>query len=183
MKPVNPVFRVQCSVRRGSEPTFSVPFGHSCTRHSSHAARHGGGRCAAAFTLMELMVVVAVIAILASISIATLGYVNRKGAESRAKTEVATLSAAIDNYRLEVGNYPTNQAALYSNLVTTNNPLQKIYFEPPSGMVSGTIFIDPWGNPYQYRTGAGATNNPGFFDLWSTSGNTNESNATNWIRN
>ena len=37
-------------------------------------------------SLIELLVVVAIIAILAGLTLSTLGYVNRKGAESRARS-------------------------------------------------------------------------------------------------
>ena len=75
-------------------------------RFSSHATCHGARR-ADAFTLMELMAVVAIIAIIAGLTLGTLGYVNRKAAESRAKSEVAALSAAIDSYKLDFGSYPS----------------------------------------------------------------------------
>jgi general secretion pathway protein G len=138
--------------------------------------------------LIELLVVVAIIAILAGLALSTLGYVNRKGAESRARAEVAALSAAIDSYKLDFGAYPANQGVLFLELtgqgtVNTN----KMYFEPAPGILTtnaGVVSLtDPWGTVYQYRTGAEATNNVGFFDLWSTAGSAAATNAPNWIRN
>jgi hypothetical protein len=42
--------------------------------------------------------------------------------------------------------------------------------------------VDPFGTPYQYKTGADAINNgSNFFDLWSTAGAPANSNA--WIKN
>jgi general secretion pathway protein G len=176
---------VQCSVR--TRPVSSVSF----TRHSAHATRHCARRAGAGFTLIELLVVVAIIAILAGLTLSTLGYVNRKGAESRARAEVAALSAAIDSYRLEFGTYPSNQASLYRELTGTATGAgavntNKVLFEPTPGMVTNMAtgpFIDPWGFTYEYRVGAQATNNVGFFDLWSTAGNAAAANAPNWIRN
>ena len=139
-----------------------------------------------AFTLIELLVVITIIAILAGLTLSTVGYVQKKGARSRAEAEVAALSAAIDSYKLDFGGYPTNgnttnTDGLYSELVGrgTNNT-SKVYFEPTAGMVTNNKFIDPWGADYVYKTGADATNNVGFFDLYSTAG---ETNTTNWIRN
>jgi general secretion pathway protein G len=174
---------LQCSVR--TRPISSV----FLTRHSAHATRQCARRAGAGFTLIELLVVIAIIAILAGLTLSTLGYVNRKGAESRAKSEVAALSAAIDSYKLDFGSYPTNQANLYRELTGTATGAgavntNKVFFEPTPQMLitnSGTVsFVDPWGSAYEYRTGAQATNNVGFFDLWSTAGGTN---ANNWIRN
>jgi general secretion pathway protein G len=134
---------------------------------------------------MELMVTVAIMAVLAGLTLGTLGYVNKKGAESRARSEIATLSAAIDSYKLDFGAYPTaNPTELYKELTgqgTTNKT--KVFIEPTPGMVTNTAsgpFVDPWGQPYQYRTGADATNNFGFFDLWSTAGGTE---SAKFIRN
>ena len=157
------------------------PLVASSMHHAPRAARSVRG----AFTLIELLVVVAIIAILAGLALSTLGYVNKKGAESRARAEVAALSAAIDSYKLELGIFPSNQAVLYRELVgsgTLNS--NKVYFEPTPNMVTSMTngpFIDPWGSQYQYLSGAQATNNIGFFDLWTS--NNAPKDPANWIRN
>jgi general secretion pathway protein G len=136
----------------------------------------------AGFTLIELLVVIAIIAILAGLTLSTLGYVNKKGAESRARAEVAALSAAIDSYKLEFGIYPTNVTVLYKELVgqgTVNS--NKVFFEPTPQMATNSMFVDPWGMNYAYETNA--KYNTGFFDLWSYAGNSNSANSNNWIRN
>jgi general secretion pathway protein G len=152
------------------------------TRHPSPATRHCGRREGAAFTLIELLVVIAIIAILAGLTLSTLGYVNRKGAESRAKAEVAALSVAIDSYRLDFGTYPASNN-LYRELVGTGtNNNKKVYFEPTPNITTNLTngpFIDPWGAPYNYSTNP--SNNVGFFDLWSTAGG--KTSQLDWIRN
>lgn len=134
-----------------------------------------------AFTLIELLVVMALIAILASLTLSTVGYVQKKGARSRAEAEVAALSAAIDSYKLDFGDYPASNN-LYTEL-TGQGPVNstKIYFEPAANMVANNKFIDPWGADYIYVTGSAATRNVGFFDLHSTAGSSSDTN--NWIRN
>lgn len=131
----------------------------------------------AAFTLIELLVVVAIIAILAALTLSTLGYVNKKGAESRARSEVAALSAAIEAYKLDAGTYPTNVTSLYPLLCPTAAG-SKVYFEPTPAIVAtngGVVqFTDPWGTAYNY------SNAITYFDLWSTAGGTN---TNSWIRN
>ena len=49
----------------------------------------------AAFTLIELIVVTAVIIILTGLVLSTVGYVQKKGARARAETEIAAMSAAL----------------------------------------------------------------------------------------
>jgi prepilin-type N-terminal cleavage/methylation domain-containing protein len=70
-------------------------------RHSSFSARN-------AFTLIELIVVIAIIIILAGLVLSTVGYVQKKGARSRAETEIAAMSAACESYKADNGVYPTN---------------------------------------------------------------------------
>lgn len=145
-------------------------------RHVPRFTRPGAYRAGAAFTLIELLVVIAIVAILAALMLSTLGYVNKKGAESRARTEVAALSAAIESYKLDMAAYPSNAAALYSNLCPTGTA--KVYFEPTPQMLvtnNGVVqFADPWGTLYSY------TNFTNYFELWSTAGG---ANSNNWIRN
>lgn len=165
--------------RRSSTGLSFLP--HAFSRHSSPATRHCV-RCGA-FTLIELLVVVSIVAILAGLVLSTLGYVNRKGAASRAQSEVAALSAAIESYKLDVGSYP-EPSDLYNEL-TAGGPVNtdKVYFEPTAGMVNTNsktrTFQDPYGNPYNYTTNA--TRNIGFFDLWCVPP-TAESEA-DWIHN
>jgi type II secretory pathway pseudopilin PulG len=59
-----------------------------------------------AFTVVELLVVMAIIIILAGLILATSGYVQKKGARSRAEAEIAAISAALENYKADNGIYP-----------------------------------------------------------------------------
>ncbi len=61
---------------------------------------------AAAFTLIELLVVISIIIILAGLILSTVGYVQKKGARSRAETEIAAMSAALESYKADNGIYP-----------------------------------------------------------------------------
>lgn len=140
----------------------------------------------AAFTLIELLVVVALIAILAGLTLGTLGYVQGKGARSRAEAEVAALSLAIESYRIDNGSYPLmdnpTSTSLTSAVTTSNlyaalcptNPGAKVYFEPTPNMVTNNRFVDPWGTTYFYRTNTNGNVlvNVGSFDVFSTAGRT-----------
>jgi type II secretory pathway pseudopilin PulG len=132
-----------------------------------------------------------VIGILAGLTLAAVGGIQKKGARAKAESEIQALSAAIEEYRREFGVYPaTNSNSLYAELTTDTaagtNPVNstKVFFEPPPGIVAtnGTrkFFVDPWGNPYVYLTNGANLRNQGLFDLYSTAGSQNQSQ---WIRN
>ncbi len=67
-------------------------------RHSTFSSR--------AFTLIELLVVIAIIIVLAGLILSTMGYVRKKGARSRAETEIAAMSAALESYKADNAVYP-----------------------------------------------------------------------------
>jgi general secretion pathway protein G len=64
-----------------------------------------------AFTIIELLVVISIIIILAGLILSTVGYVQKKGARSRAEAEIAALSAALESYKADNGIYPRDTAA------------------------------------------------------------------------
>ncbi len=159
----------------------------------------------AGFTIVELLVVMAVIMILAGLILATSGYVQKKGARSRAEAEIAAMSAALESYKADNGIYPTsappgNSHALYQALTGDGDDAiggstastgtaassGKSYMALKSNMVSpnppdaNAIVRDPFGNPYNYSSPG--TNNP-TFDLWSTAGLAAGSASTQWIKN
>ncbi|MDQ6861203.1 MAG: type II secretion system GspH family protein [Verrucomicrobiota bacterium] len=63
-----------------------------------------------AFTIVELLIVMAIIIILAGLVLGTSGYVQKKGSRSRAEAEIAAMWAACESYTADNGIYPTDQA-------------------------------------------------------------------------
>ncbi len=60
----------------------------------------------AAFTLIELMAVITIIVILAGLVVGGLGFVSERQAKEKAKVQIALLSKAIEEYKLDMGKYP-----------------------------------------------------------------------------
>jgi prepilin-type N-terminal cleavage/methylation domain-containing protein len=60
----------------------------------------------AAFTLIEMITVIAIIAILAGLVLAVNGLVQKKSALARADAEVKDLSVALESYKTDNGGYP-----------------------------------------------------------------------------
>jgi prepilin-type N-terminal cleavage/methylation domain-containing protein len=63
-----------------------------------------------AFTVVELLIVMAIILILAGLILATSSYVQKKGYRSRAEAEIAAMSAALENYKADNGIYPRGKS-------------------------------------------------------------------------
>lgn len=135
-----------------------------------------------AFTLIELLIVIAIIAILASLVLAAAGGVQNKGKRSRAESEIAAVAAALESYKADNGDYPSNSSgslALVTNLMPSGGG--KVYFEFKSKFTNGSGWLDPFGNNYQYiYTNGSPYNGTNNYDLWSTAGG----GASNtWIKN
>lgn len=146
------------------------------------------------FTLVELLIVITVIAILAALVLRTAGYVQERGARSRAESEIAALSAALESYKADNGDYPPgtnttttsagNNNFLYTNLSPPVGSTAKGYFEFSKGMTNGNppSIVDPFGNAYGYQyPGNVSRSGSNFFDLWSTANKPTNSNS--WIKN
>ena len=86
----------------------------------------------AAFTLIELMVVIAVILVLAGLVLSISGYAINKGARSRAETEIAAMSAAMESYKADNGIYPRN---------ATTDALDAKTSTTPSGYQSASLYL------------------------------------------
>lgn len=115
---------------------------------SSFVHRHSSFRAAGAFTILELLVVITIILVLAGLILATSGYVQNKGKRSRAETEIAALSAALENYKADNGSYPIDAANGTTNTLdarTMVNPTAAPY-------MAASVFLykelsgDPIGN-------------------------------------
>ena len=88
---------------------------------------------AAAFTIVELLIVMAIILVLAGLILGTSGYVQKKGARSRAEAEIAAFSAALESYKADNGIYPgaTNSPAPPSD---SDNLNARADFNPAGSM-------------------------------------------------
>jgi general secretion pathway protein G len=93
-----------------------------------------GRRARTAFSLVEVMIVVVIIGLMATVvTYATMGYLE-KAKKQKARADLATLSGAVDSFYLKESRFPTNQEGL------------KI-LAPEFVKV---LPNDPWGHPYQY---------------------------------
>jgi prepilin-type N-terminal cleavage/methylation domain-containing protein len=79
------------------------------------------------FTLVEMLTVMAVIAILASLILSVNGFVQRKAATSRAEGEIAAMSAACETYKADNGSYPRSNRTDELDSKKNGNPNSAVY--------------------------------------------------------
>ncbi len=109
------------------------------------------------FTLVELLVVMVIIGLLATL--VAPGIVKRLGQSQQkaARAQIASIEQGLDKFRLDVGRYPSTQEGL--NALVTNPGVDT--WDGP--YVKASILKDPWGKPYYYQF----PGTHGEFDLFS----------------
>ena len=97
-----------------------------------------------AFTLLEVMLVLVIIAAIAGIAVVNIGGFQNRAYERVAKTEISNLKSALESYRLEVGSYPQQLAALHEQPSDLADPTKWLQLRKEP------IKPDPWGHEYEY---------------------------------
>ena len=97
------------------------------------------------YSLLEILVVLAIMAILASVVAPRLFAQVDKAKITAAKAQVKSLRLALDAYRLDSGRYPSAEEGL--NLLVENNSNAFSWYGP---YIDGDVPLDPWGTPYIY---------------------------------
>ena len=113
------------------------------------------------FTLVEMMVVVVVIGIIASIIIPQFVGTTQDAKVAAAKGTISELENAVERFYVHMDRYPTTEEGL------------KVLVDPPAGDNAKQwrgpyikqLRNDPWGNPYQYV--CPGTHHSTSYDIWS----------------
>ena len=112
-------------------------------------------------TLIEMMVVLVIIAIVAALIVPNVIGRPDEARVTVARTDIRTIASSLEMYRLDNRRYPTTTQGVEALVARPVSPPV-----PPnwaSGGYLAQVPVDPWGNPYVYRSpGDGAP-----FDLVS----------------
>lgn len=112
-------------------------------------------RAAAGFSLIELLVVLVILGLIAGLVVPNIIGRSEGAKHDVAKAQVDRLSMAVDTFYLDTGRIPGSLQDLVdepSNVSNWNGEYVK-----ENGL------IDPWGNPYEFRS----PGEHGEYDIWS----------------
>ena len=114
------------------------------------------------FTLVELMVVIVIIGLLATIVAINVIPSGDKARVVRAKADIQTITAALDMYKLQNGAYPTTQQGLQA-LVSAPTGANAATYQAGGYLKGHSVPLDPWNKPYLYAS----PGQHGEADVWS----------------
>ena len=101
-----------------------------------------------AFTLIEVMVVVAILAVLAALIVPKVMSRPDEARVVAARQDIASLLQALKLYRLDNLRYPSTEQGLAALVTRPSIPPVPPNWKP--GGYLERLPRDPWGNPYQY---------------------------------
>ena len=101
------------------------------------------------FTLIELMVVILIIGLLATIVVQNLKSATDKAKRVKAQADIAQIKSGLDRFYLDAGSYPTTDQGLAAlTAAPTSGDIPKDW----GGPYLEKIPPDPWGNDYFYQS-------------------------------
>ncbi|MGQ0486248.1 MAG: type II secretion system major pseudopilin GspG [Hyphomicrobiales bacterium] len=113
----------------------------------------------AGFTLVELLVVLVILVLLASIiGPRVIGYLGASRTKT-AKVQIESLVTSLELFHIDVGRYP----ATSEGLTALVKPPTKLAGWSGPYITKSNIPADPWGRPYRYQ----APGKKGAFDLYT----------------
>ena len=113
-----------------------------------------------AFTLIEIMIVIVILGLLATLVVPNIIGQGEQAKQKLVCVQMKSLKDALDNFKIQEGNYPTTEEGLKALI---QNPNPQKYKNYPSGGFLGSKKLpkDPWGGDYIY------INNNGNIDIVS----------------
>jgi len=116
-----------------------------------------------AFTLLEILVVLAIIGLLVSLAVTNVGKLFVGAQQDIAKMFVSqSMQAPLAAYKIHMGDYPTTAQGLQALIAPPGDKAER--WRGPY-LQDSKLPVDPWGEPYQYRYPG--VKNKDRYDLWS----------------
>jgi len=135
------------------------------------------------FTLLEILIVVTILGILASLVAVKLMDRPGEARQMKARLDINTLENALKLFKLDNAFYPTTEQGLRALVEKPSIGRIPSKWRDGGYLEKNTLPRDPWGNDYFYQN-PGIYNND--FDLWSygadgeEGGEGEDADITNW---
>ena len=113
-----------------------------------------------AFTLIEIMIVIVILGLLATLVVPNIIGQGEQAKQKLVCVQMKSLKDALDNFKIQEGNYPTTEEGLKA-LIKNPNPQKYKNYPKNSFLGSKKLPKDPWGGDYIY------INNNGDIDIIS----------------
>ena len=125
-----------------------------------------------AFTLVEMLLVLVILATLAAIVLPRMMGRTKQANETAVKVQIGSFKIALDAFEIDNGYYPKGR-----------NGLQELFQQPRDavkwhGPYMDSLPKDPWGNDYVYE--CPGKHNPSFFDIYSPGAPGENAPIGNW---
>jgi general secretion pathway protein G len=124
------------------------------------SGHHNRRRARPGFTLMEVLLVLAILVILGSLAVGVFTGVQSRANQNAAKSQIGLIDSQLRQYHFDVGQFPTDLSALRAVPVDVPDPNK---WNGP--YLDRDVPVDPWGRDYMYNPSGGRnTDKP---DIWS----------------
>lgn len=101
-------------------------------------------------TLIELLVVIVILGVLSTIVAVNVLPAGDTAKVQAARTQISVFNSALQQYKLELGNYPTEENGLEALVNAPQNLARSDRYREGGYLDKPTLPVDPWGNPYMY---------------------------------
>ncbi len=116
------------------------------------------------FTLMEILVAIAILGLLAGLAINHFGGTLDQARNDTAKLFVtSTIKMPLFSYKMKMGDFPSTSEGLQALVTAPSNSRSGAWSGPY--LDPAKVPVDPWGRPYEYAYPG--THNKGGYDVWS----------------
>lgn len=113
------------------------------------------------FSILEILVAVAIIAILSTVVVLNIAGAPGEARVAKAKQDIKTLESALEMYRLNNFTYPSTEQGLEA-LISRPSGTPAANNWRPGGYIK-QLPKDPWGQDYQFLS----PGSRGEYDLWT----------------
>jgi general secretion pathway protein G len=141
-------------------------------------------KCSRGFTLVEIMIVLAILVLLLAMVGPRLLKTQEKADQKITLTQIKTMQQALDMYKVDNRTYPSSEEGLKALLEKPADEARSTAWDGPY-LSEATLPVDPWGNSYRYEYPPTSGNSRDMPNIWSAGpdGKDNtEDDIVNWTK-